>query len=161
MAGRSRYQTKQAVSAGGVVYRRAADGFEVLLLETPGGKWGLPKGTPSEGETIQQTALREVREETGLEVELEEELDAIEYWFVRSAERTRFHKQVHFWLMRPVGGSIEQHDHEHVSVRWFPLPEALRRVAFANAAETLQRAATLLAKRPRRGAEDRHDDHAG
>ena len=93
----------RATSAGGVVHR-AVDGHREILLvhrRTPR-LWALPKGTPDAGETILETALREVREETGIEVEAEEPLGAITYFFVR--ERTRFHKTVHFFLMRPVGG---------------------------------------------------------
>ncbi len=141
------FRTRQAVSAGGVVYRRAGDGLEVLLLQTPGGVWGLPKGTPDHGETLLQTARREVREETGLEVAAEEKVGAIDYWFVRAEQRERLHKFVHFWIMRPVGGRLDQHDHEHVSVRWFPLSEALRRVTHRNSAQILERAADLLIAR--------------
>ncbi len=142
-----KYRVQDAVSAGGVVHRQGAEGLEVLLLETPGGIWGLPKGTPDAGETTAETALREVHEETGLEVVLEDKIGMIEYWFSRSREQTRYHKHVHFWLMRAVGGDVSLHDDEHVSVEWFHLAEALRRVTHANSAETLQKAAALLDKR--------------
>ena len=142
-----RYRPRQAVSAGGVVYRPRGDGIEILLLKTPKGVWGLPKGTPDEGESLEQTAGREVREETGLEVELEERIGAIEYWFARPATKERLHKFVHFWLMRPTGGSIEDHDDEHVSVKWFPLQAALRRVTHDNAADILEQAADILTAR--------------
>ena len=147
MAGDAGIRTKQAVSAGGVVYRRNGDTIDVLLLETSGGIWGLPKGTPNDGETLAQTALREVREETGLEVACEEKIGTIEYWFVLSEQRERFHKFVHFWLMCPLGGSLDRHDDEHVEVRWYPLQSALKRVTHANTVEILQRAATLLEER--------------
>jgi len=165
---RRRYITKQTVSAGGVVYRRpialiavdppagdplaadpvAAERLEVLLLQTPSGVWGLPKGTPDAGETLAQTACREVREETGLEVQIGEKIGVIEYWFARPQTRERLHKFVHFWLMQPTGGSLDDHDHEHVSVRWFPLPAALRRVTHDNSADILQQAAGLIGTRP-------------
>ena len=146
---------RQTVSAGGVVYRRGAQGVEVLLLETPGGVWGLPKGTPDYGETLLQTAQREVREETGLEIASEDKIGAIDYWFVSPERRERFHKFVHFWLMRPVGGDLDHHDEEHVSVRWFPLRVALRRVTHKNSAQILECAADLLAARDAAGAEAR------
>ena len=142
-----RYRTRQAVSAGGVVYREAPAGVEVLLLETPNGAWGLPKGTPDAGETLDQTARREVREETGLEVAIEEKIGSIEYWFARPAKRERLHKFVHFWLMRPTGGSLDDHDDEHISVRWFRLDEALRKVTHDNSADMIEQAAALLADR--------------
>lgn len=146
-AARGGFRVQEATSAGGVVHRSGENGLDVLLLETPGGVWGLPKGTPDDGESIEQTALREVREETGLEVALEDKIGTIEYWFARPSVRTRYHKRVHFWLMRPTGGDVSAHDDEHVTVAWFPLGEALRRVTHAKSAETLQRAATLLADR--------------
>ena len=90
-----RYRTESATSAGGVVYRDGPNGVEVVLLETRGGVWGLPKGTPDADESMEATALREVREETGLEVAIEEKVGVDEYWFVRRSEGVRFHKHVH------------------------------------------------------------------
>ena len=144
MTARKRYQTKQAVSAGGVVYRHGAAGLDVVLVKTPRGMWGLPKGTPNPAETLEQAALREVQEETGLEVALGEKVGSIEYWFAEPRERVRYHKYVHFWLMQPQGGSLDQHDAEHDCVEWHSFPKALRRVTHANTVRTLERAATLL-----------------
>ncbi len=112
--------------------------------------WALPKGTPDAGETILETAMREVREETGIEVEAEEPLGAITYFFVR--ERTRFHKTVHFFLMRPVGGSTELHDHEFDEVRWFQLEEAPQIMTHATEREVVERAALQLAEREQEAA---------
>ena len=67
-------------------------------------------------------------------------------------EQERYHKHVHFWLMRPLGGSLGQHDEEHVAIRWFALPAALQRVTHANTVEVLQKAATLLEGREATGA---------
>ena len=147
MSGRGNLEMLQAVSAGGVVYRTAPEGVEVVLLRTPHGVWGLPKGTPDEGETLLQAALREVREETGLEVNVEEKVGTIEYWFVLEAERRRLHKFVHFWLMQPVGGSLDGHDHEHVAAGWFRLEEAVKKATYANTVEILQQAASVLQQR--------------
>ncbi len=151
MTGRDGYRTRQAVSAGGVVYRSGEEGVEVVLLETESGIWGLPKGTPDNGETLRQTAQREVREETGLDVDVEEKLGTVEYWFAVAAQRERFHKFVHYWLMRPVAGSLDKHDHEHVNVRWFPLEAAVKRVTHANSVDILRDAANLLEQRREQG----------
>ena len=84
--------------------------------------WTLPKGTPSAGETTEQTALREVAEETGLEVEITGDLPSIEYTFIQDG--TRIRKTVHYFLMEPTGGDLARHDHEFETVRWVPFAEA-------------------------------------
>ena len=121
------------VSAGGVVYRRRSNLVEFALCgrrrpET----WSLPKGTPELGESIEQTALREVREETGLDVLLEVSLGTIGYWFTRSADRVRCRKTVHFFLMAAIGGAFELHDPEFDYVCWFQAQEALRIMTYPN-----------------------------
>lgn len=107
--------------------------------------WALPKGTPDSGETLEETAVRETREETGLEVEIEEPITSISYFFVHG--RTRYHKTVHFFLMRPTGGRLEDHDNEFDEVRWVQLGEALELMTHATEREVVQRAAKLLAAR--------------
>ena len=140
-----RYRNARAVSSGGIVYRAGAEGPEVVLVQTPGKRWGLPKGTPERGEALEQTALREVQEETGLEVELDEKVGVIEYWFNLSERRERVRKFVHFWLMRPTGGGdISEHDHEHVDVRWYPIAEAISTVSHKNTVGILEQAQDLL-----------------
>lgn len=116
--------------------------------------WALPKGTPDSGETIEETALRETREETGIDVEIERQLRSIRYFFVRGS--TRFHKTVHFFLMRPIGGSTDQHDSEFDEVRWTDLEEALAILNHATERSVVEEAAQVLA-----GAEDRHQPMTG
>ena len=104
--------------------------------------WALPKGTPDSGETTEETALRETREETGLEVEIEAQLGSIRYFFVRGT--TRFHKTVHFFLMRPVGGSMDAHDAEFDEVRWMDVPEALAIMTHATERSVVEEAVALI-----------------
>ena len=121
------------VSAGGVVYKTSNGSIELVLCgRTRAQTWSLPKGTPEPGESMEQTALREVREETGLDVELQRPLGSIKYWFVRPGDRVRCRKTVHFYLMSPTGGSTDLHDPEFDDVRWFPAAEALRLLTYAN-----------------------------
>jgi 8-oxo-dGTP pyrophosphatase MutT (NUDIX family) len=134
----------RATSAGGVVHRTEAGRIEVLLVHRRSPLlWALPKGTPDSGESIAETALREVREETGMAVEIEEPLGSISYFFVRQG--IRFHKTVHFFLMRAIGGSIEEHDHEFDEVAWFQLEEALQIMTYPTEREVVQRASVKLA----------------
>ncbi|MFI5291766.1 MAG: NUDIX hydrolase [Candidatus Limnocylindrales bacterium] len=90
--------------------------------ERDGATWTLPKGTPDAGETTEQTALREVTEETGLEVAILETIGDVEYWFMQAG--TRIHKVVHYFLMEPTGGALDRHDHEFDVVRWVELAVA-------------------------------------
>jgi 8-oxo-dGTP pyrophosphatase MutT (NUDIX family) len=136
----------RATSAGGVVHRLVQGRTEIVLVHRRHPRlWALPKGTPDAGETIEETALRETREETGLRVELEERLRSISYVFVRG--RTRFHKTVHFFLMRPVGGDVSLHDHEFDEVRWFQLEEGLELMTHATERSVVEEAAARMAAR--------------
>lgn len=130
----------EAVSAGGVVYRQSPDGIGVLLCgRAYDGLWALPKGTPEHGETLEDAALREVAEETGLAVEIVSPLGTIAYAFNRPG--VRFEKTVHHYLMRPTGGgAIDNHDREYDRVEWFPAPEALRVMTHRNEASVIARA---------------------
>lgn len=129
-----------------MVYRRSDEGVELVLAarRTRRGDlaWGLPKGLVEPDETREQTAVREVREETGLEADVEASLGEIRYFYVWEGVRVR--KVVHFFLMRATGGDVSQHDHEMEDVRWFPLSMALRRATYKGEREVLQRAAERL-----------------
>ncbi|HZQ99264.1 MAG TPA: NUDIX hydrolase [Chloroflexota bacterium] len=141
--GQPRLKSAEAMSAGGVLYREGARGFEVVLVgRSVQGTWGLPKGTPDDAETIEQTALREVKEETGIQPTLVQPIGSIQYYFV--ARSTRYHKTVHFFLMRANGGSIDQHDHEYDLVQWFTLDDAIARLSYPNEAEIVRKARAIL-----------------
>jgi 8-oxo-dGTP pyrophosphatase MutT (NUDIX family) len=134
-------RTEHAVSSGGVVYRKSDGQVEVVLCgRDSDGVWGLPKGTPEAGETLEQTAIREVREETGLPVTIEKKLGEIVYWFARPDEGVRFHKTVHYYLMTTNGDDTSAHDHEYDRVEWFGGSEALRVATYVNEAGMLRKA---------------------
>jgi 8-oxo-dGTP pyrophosphatase MutT (NUDIX family) len=105
--------------------------------------WTLPKGTPEEGETPEQTAVREVREETGIEAEIIGPLEDITYWFVSAKDQARFRKTVHYFLMRAVGGDTSLHDHEVEEVRFVPVREAPRHMSYPSDRKVLKRLAEL------------------
>ena len=137
-------KTEHLVSAGGVVYRAVDGHLEVVLCGRKSPPlWALPKGSPDAGETLDQTALREVQEETGLEVAIQTSLGSIQYWFVRSQDGVRFHKTVHFYLMVSTGGDLSLHDPEFDLVRWFPRPEVLKTMTYASEAAIVKRALSL------------------
>ncbi len=136
------------VSAGGVVYRHENGVEEVVICGRNSPViWGLPKGTPDPGETREQTAIREVREETGLEIDLQQFIDSIDYWFTSATTRVRHHKTVFFYLMSPTGGDLTQHDHEYDVVRWIPAEEALNALTFENEVRIVQKAVSLASKK--------------
>jgi 8-oxo-dGTP pyrophosphatase MutT (NUDIX family) len=144
------YRTLRVYSAGGVVFRLTASevgeeptGVEVVLVGRSQSKlWALPKGSPKPGETIEQVAVREVQEETGLEVNLITYVGSVSYSFVH--EQTRYQKHVRHFLLEATGGNTALHDHEYDQVEWFPLPEAGRLLTYQNEAHILYQAEEVL-----------------
>ena len=116
----------------------------VLCGRIDTGRWSLPKGTPDPGETLEQTALREVREETGLEVAIEAPIGNINYWFVTPDDRVQCNKTVHFYLMNCTGGATSQHDPEFDEVRWFSSEDAVKTISYANEARVLEKALAMI-----------------
>lgn len=92
--------------------------------------WSLPKGHIERGETAEQTAIREVAEETGIQGSVLAALGSIDYWFV--TEGRRVHKTVHHYLMRFAGGELSDEDVEVTEVAWVPLHELPKRLAYAD-----------------------------
>jgi len=140
----TRAPVQDAVSAGGVVWRRSPEGLiEVVVCgRKDESMWCLPKGTPDADETIEETAVREVEEETGLRVRPGQKLGTINYWFF--ANGVRFHKRVHHWLMQPVGGRIAEHDQEFDSVEWMPIAVAHEVLKYENERRMVRKAAKAL-----------------
>ncbi|MEA2245223.1 MAG: hypothetical protein QOD24_4779 [Solirubrobacteraceae bacterium] len=128
-------------SAGGVVFnaardvvvivptRRAADGSRVLAL---------PKGHPDGAESPAEAALREVREETGVEAEVIESLGQVRYWYQRGGRRVA--KAVEFFLLRYLSGDVADHDHEVEDACWIPADEAAERLTYDGEREMVRRA---------------------
>ena len=141
----SRRATVRLESFGGVVYRMGESGVEVVLCGRHSPPiWALPKGTPDAGETREETAVREVVEETGLQVERQEYIGSIDYWF--GQDRARCHKTVHYYLMRPTGGHESLHDHEFDEVRWFPAGRALEALTYENEVRVVKKGLALASR---------------
>ena len=142
-----RIPTLEQVSAGGVVFRDNAEIPEVVIVQiVPELRWQLPKGLIDPGETIEEAALREVREEAGISADLVSPIETIEYWFHadRGSGRKRYHKFVHFFLMRYKHGDVANHDDEVAEARWVTTDEALRMLAFKSEREVVERASAMI-----------------
>ena len=147
---KTKLPTQTQTSAGGVAFRKNADDVEIAIVKiTPEMRWQLPKGLVDEGESNESAALREVREEAGIEADLIEPIDTIEYWFVGqyNGPRTRFHKFVHFFLMRYRSGDVRDHDLEVEEARWVGIDDAVRMLAFKSEKDIVEKARGLIASK--------------
>lgn len=130
------------------MFREGPEGVEIILVSRrESGLFALPKGKVDPGETVAETAVREVTEETGLEARIVEELGEVRYWFT-DADGERVDKVVYFYLMEQTGGDISRHDHEFDDVTWYHLVEAERLLTHRNQLHILDRAAELIAAMP-------------
>jgi 8-oxo-dGTP pyrophosphatase MutT (NUDIX family) len=142
-----------------LIYRKHAAAIEIALIHVRH-RWGLPKGHVEEGESIDETAVREVREETGLEGRVRKKLGDIRYSYRekrRGGEPVRIYKRVYFYLLRYIKGDVRDHDHEVEEARWFPISEAINVLKFATERRMVQRALAVLTapdRQPARAASD-------
>ena len=132
-------KTRNEHSSGGAVITLRDGAPHVALIATRNRtRWGLPKGAVAEGETSEQAAIREVREETGLNAEIVKLLDTIEYFF--RAGDTLIRKRVDFYLMRYVSGDLTPQLSEVDDVEWVELSEAIERASFESERRLLEAA---------------------
>jgi 8-oxo-dGTP pyrophosphatase MutT (NUDIX family) len=143
-------RTEYHRSAGGLV----VEGDRILLISTQAGRrWQLPKGHIEEGETAEQAALREVREETGVSGRVVAPLSEVEYWFVEKGAR-RVHKRVDYFLLDYVSGSAADFDAAEVSgAEWFSWDEGIAKLSFDNERRVVLQARDILEPGLRRQGE--------
>jgi 8-oxo-dGTP pyrophosphatase MutT (NUDIX family) len=148
-------------SAGGVVLRQENEGYlsVVLCHRRSSSLWALPKGTPEKGESVSDTAVREVAEETGLRVEIGPPIHETYYSFFRTTQETvgmfpvdgnrcvRIDKTVHWYLMNYIGGDTSNHDGEYDDVEWIETQEAAQRLTYRNETRVLEKAVALYESR--------------
>ncbi|MGC4960771.1 NUDIX domain-containing protein [Gordonia sp. DT218] len=135
--GQERLRTVRETSAGGLVISDLDLPVDELCAALIGrmdrrGRmmWSLPKGHIETGETAEQTAIREVAEETGINGTVVAPLGKIDYWFV--SEGRRIHKTVHHYLLRSIGGELSDADYEVSEVAWVPLAELPRKLTYSD-----------------------------
>jgi 8-oxo-dGTP pyrophosphatase MutT (NUDIX family) len=136
---------KREFSAGGVLVRRIRGRWMLAAIQPagkPDGVWALPKGNIGRGEPAEDTAVREVREETGLDGKLDAKLGDIRYVYTWGGER--IFKVVSFYLLRYEAGRIgdvaREYAHEVADVRWLPLDEAPQLLAYKGEKEMASKA---------------------
>jgi 8-oxo-dGTP pyrophosphatase MutT (NUDIX family) len=138
---------REQVSAGGVVFRREDDRIDVVIVAVGGNnRWQLPKGLVEKDEKPEIAAVREAREEGGTDSEVVEHIETVEYWYagLDGGERVRFHKRVHFYLLRYLSGDTSNHDWEVNEARWVPIGDAASQLAFDNERRVVERARELI-----------------
>jgi 8-oxo-dGTP pyrophosphatase MutT (NUDIX family) len=148
----SKVPTKLQISAGGVAYRKSGTQLEVALISVgDDGRWQLPKGLVDKGESTEDAAVREVREEAGIATEVVERLDKVEYWYFwkEDDQRVRYHKYVYFYLLRYKSGDVRNHDHEVNEARWVSIDDAIKMIAFDSERKIVEKARELLESAPR------------
>lgn len=136
---------KRQFSSGGIIFRRAQGAIRVALISRQGGAiWCLPKGLIEKGESAEEAALREVREEAGLAGKLLRKLGDVQYGYVSKEEKTRYLKKVAFFLLQYQGGTVRDHDFEVDEAAWFPIEEAVRRLTYPSERKLARQARQLL-----------------
>lgn len=141
---------REQVSAGGVVFRRDGERIDVVIVAVGGNnRWQLPKGLVEKDEKPEIAAVREAREEGGVDSEVVELIETVEYWYagLDGGERVRFHKRVHFYLLRYLSGDTGNHDWEVNEARWVPIDDAKTQLAFDNERRVVERAQQLITDR--------------
>ncbi len=135
---------RQEVSCGGVVFRRFTNGPKYLLILDGHGNWGFPKGHEETGESAEQTARREIQEETGLTaLTLHAALPALEWTF--SSGRTLVHKRCNYFLFEcAVGETRPQRDEGITRCEWFSHQDATQDLTFPNTSKLLEKAAAIV-----------------
>lgn len=140
------------VSAGGVAFRREDSEPQIAIIcMKPKLRWQLPKGIVDPGESPEVTAVREVREEAGVETERLALIETIEYWYrsLRNGQPVRYHKFVHFYLLEYRSGDVADHDHEVEEARWVSFDEALDMLEFKSEREVVEKARKMIETRGR------------
>jgi len=136
-------EAEEIVAAGGIVLERRNGNVRVVLIHRPKyGDWSFPKGKAEPGESVTETALREVKEETGLDCRIVQEFGPVRYSY-RTTKGNLRPKVVHYFLMEPVGGRLEAPGREADAAEWCDAAEASRKLTYERDRALLQEALRL------------------
>jgi len=136
---------KKQISSGGVIFRKSEDTVEVALIKASGKEaWSLPKGLIDKDENLPTAALREVREESGLQGGIIDKIGQVSYWYSIEKDRIKVHKTVHFFLLKFISGSTDDHDHEVDEARWFTIDEAIGKLSYRSEQQIMHKAKKLI-----------------
>lgn len=131
---------KREFSAGGIVFNNKG---QVLLTKHSQNKhWSFPKGLIDPGQTSQEAAIREVKEEGGVEAEIIERLGYNKYVYTLNGEK--IFKVVTYFLMKYVSGDPKDHDFEVEEAGWYSPEEALKQLTFSQDKELLKKASEMI-----------------
>ena len=137
----------EEISAGGLVLDQSGPILRAALIARHDRRgrliWSLPKGHVEFGETAQEAAIREVREETGIDSTVLAPLGTIDFWFM--AEDKRIHKTVHHFILNAHGGELSDEDREVIEVAWIPLDEVAAKLAYRDERKLMAKVPEVLA----------------
>lgn len=148
-ASEGKLNTLDQISAGGVAFRWMDSELQIAIVSMkPKLRWQLPKGIVDPGESPEVTAVREVREEAGVETERLGLIATIEYWYrsLKNGQPVRYHKFVHFYLVEYRSGDVANHDHEVEEARWVSFEEALQMLEFKSERDVVEKAREMIRK---------------
>jgi 8-oxo-dGTP pyrophosphatase MutT (NUDIX family) len=135
-------------SAGGVVFKNDGDTIQVVLISVSNGRvWTFPKGLIDSREKLRKTALREVREETGLTARIISEIGESSYWYEVKSENVKYNKSVRFFLMEFVTGDVADHDREVATAEWFLLDTVPDMLTFKGDRAIMEKASKMIKRR--------------
>ncbi|OGL43155.1 MAG: hypothetical protein A2W05_00190 [Candidatus Schekmanbacteria bacterium RBG_16_38_10] len=136
------------ISSGGVIFKKSNNSFEIALISKRKGKiWCLPKGHVEEGEHLTETAVREVKEETGLTGEVLDKIDDIVYWYSnkdKEGNLIKIFKRVYFFLLKYVDGETQNHDFEVEDVQWFSIEKVYEILSYNTEMDIVKKAEKIL-----------------
>ena len=148
---KQKVSTQTQESAGGAVFRASRPRVVEVALISVGAspRWQLPRGLVDFGESPEDAAVREVREEAGIDAAIIEKIETVEYWYQATVDgqRIRYHKFVHFFLMRYLSGDVANHDREVNEARWVEIDDALGMIAFKSERGVLEKAMSRILSR--------------